>query len=113
MCTVTSPGFASIAAAMAVEQLTSVLQHPQGVISPILCRTKWGFVPHLLCGFLAQFRHSPLTGPGCDRYTGRTKIVRRSCIPLHPNAHPCDSSLRHASEAIQQSEIFRNAGGAG
>lgn len=89
MCTVTRPGLAPIASATAVELLTSLLQHPDGVHAPPpppnpelgpssqaeTGGSVLGAVPHQIRGFLAQFRNLQLIGRGWDRCTGCSEGV--------------------------------------
>ncbi|KAJ3497346.1 hypothetical protein NMY22_g19706 [Coprinellus aureogranulatus] len=90
MCTVTRPGLAPIASATAVELLTSLIQHPDGVHAPAPPPTSelaptisyaeqggsvLGEVPHQIRGFLAQFRNLKLVGHGYDRCTGCSESV--------------------------------------
>ncbi|TEB27722.1 E1-like protein-activating [Coprinellus micaceus] len=90
MCTVTRPGLAPIASATAVELLTSLVQHPEGVHAPapnpsteLAPTTSYaeqggsvlGEVPHQIRGFLAQFRNLKLVGHGYDRCTGCAESV--------------------------------------
>ncbi|KAH6901750.1 autophagy protein 7 [Coprinopsis sp. MPI-PUGE-AT-0042] len=97
MCTVTRPGLAPIAAATAVEILTSILQHPEGIHAQppppsatsgheFLPTSSYaeqghsvlGVVPHQIRGFLAQFRNLPLVGAGYDRCTGCSETVLKA-----------------------------------
>ncbi|TFK21522.1 E1-like protein-activating [Coprinopsis marcescibilis] len=90
MCTVTRPGLAPIAAATAVELLTSILQHPEGNhasppapnsdLHPTQSYAEQGesvlgVVPHQIRGFLAQFRNLNLVGDGFGRCTGCSEAV--------------------------------------
>ena len=67
-CTVTRPGVSMIAAALAVELMVSVLQHPDGQNAPAYIRKErdddlndedddllLGIIPHQIRGFLSQF----------------------------------------------------------
>ncbi|EAU81046.2 autophagy protein 7 [Coprinopsis cinerea okayama7 len=95
MCTVTRPGLAPIAAATAVELLTSVLQHPDGIhaqppppssaggAGDFLPTSSYaeqggsvlGMVPHQIRGFLAQFRNLQLVGSGYERCVGCSEAI--------------------------------------
>ncbi|GJJ14722.1 hypothetical protein Clacol_008989 [Clathrus columnatus] len=87
MCTVTRPGLASIAAASAVELLTSLLQHPLGLHAPPPTpqqneppqaptgESVLGLAPHQLRGYLGQFRNMLITGAAYDRCTGCSDLV--------------------------------------
>ncbi|KAM6493777.1 hypothetical protein JOM56_010138 [Amanita muscaria] len=86
MCTVTRPGLAPIASAIAVELLVSVVQHPDGVFAaaprPDVKESDeqnggsiLGSVPHQLRGSLAQFRNIPLIGAAYDKCTGCSETV--------------------------------------
>lgn len=66
MCTVTRPGVALMASALAVELLVSVLQHPQKVHAPHdtpPASSSLGEVPHQIRGFLRNFQQSKLCSP--------------------------------------------------
>lgn len=65
-CTVTRPGVSMIAAALAVELLVSILQHPDGGLAPADAKyrqeefsgdtaTALGIIPHQIRGFLSRF----------------------------------------------------------
>ncbi|KAL1324715.1 hypothetical protein HN51_034869 [Arachis hypogaea] len=75
-CTVTRPGLAPIASALAVELLVSILHHPEGIfaegdISNNVIGTSeqpLGILPHQIRGSLAQFSQMTLVGyssPSC------------------------------------------------
>ncbi|KAJ8116569.1 hypothetical protein ONZ43_g4414 [Nemania bipapillata] len=74
-CTVTRPGIASIASALLVELLTSLLQHPLGHHAPAPATTSsasqetnpadeyaLGIVPHQIRGFLNRFQNLVIKG---------------------------------------------------
>jgi len=68
-CTVTRPGIAAIASAMAVELLVSLLQHPLRAAAPAsLSATQdrgdhpLGLVPHTIRGFLSNFQNMNIVG---------------------------------------------------
>lgn len=85
MCTVTRPGVAPIAAAMAVELLISVLQHPLGVHAPAerpdtmdinpTYTSPLGCVPHQLRGQMYQWKTQIVEGEAYDRCTACSDYV--------------------------------------
>ncbi|KAE8539178.1 ubiquitin-like modifier-activating enzyme ATG7 [Cryptococcus gattii VGV] len=86
MCTVTRPGVAPIAAAMAVELLISVLQHPLGVHAPAerpdamdastgTSASPLGCVPHQLRGQMYQWKTQIVEGEAFDRCTGCSDYI--------------------------------------
>ncbi|TYJ54489.1 E1-like protein-activating enzyme Gsa7p/Apg7p [Cryptococcus floricola] len=83
MCTVTRPGVAPIAAAMAVELLVSLLQHPLGINAPADSSTSstidtpspLGLVPHQLRGTLHDWKTHLVEGAAYDRCTGCSKTI--------------------------------------
>jgi ubiquitin-like modifier-activating enzyme ATG7 len=74
-CTVSRPGLAPIAGALAVELLASLCQHPLGACAPAPSedstsqaqRGCLGVVPHQIRGSLSTFSSRLLTGPAFDR----------------------------------------------
>ncbi|MBW0488272.1 hypothetical protein O181_027987 [Austropuccinia psidii MF-1] len=85
MCTVTRPGLAPIASATAVEIMTAVLQHPDGIEAlaeigddsrPAESRESiLGVVPHQIRGFLSKFENMKLAGPAYDKCTACSETV--------------------------------------
>ena len=72
-CTVTRPGVASIASALLVEILVSVLQHPLGAHAPAPTKPfeergdhPLGIVPHQIRGFLSNFQNVIIKGSSYD-----------------------------------------------
>ena len=72
-CTVTRPGVAAIAAALLVEILVSLLQHPLGNSAPAPNGPSedrddhpLGIVPHQIRGFLANFQNIVIKGKSYD-----------------------------------------------
>ncbi|KAF4210754.1 hypothetical protein CNMCM8980_005809 [Aspergillus fumigatiaffinis] len=71
-CTVTRPGVATIASALAVELLISLLQHPQGAAAPAALPKDdrgshpLGLVPHQIRGFLSSFENISVIGRSYD-----------------------------------------------
>jgi ubiquitin-like modifier-activating enzyme ATG7 len=71
-CTVTRPGVATIASALAVELLISILQHPQGAAAPAALPKDdrgshpLGLVPHQIRGFLSSFENISVIGRSYD-----------------------------------------------
>ncbi|KAM0088287.1 Autophagy protein 7 [Aspergillus fumigatus] len=71
-CTVTRPGVATIASALAVELLISLLQHPQGAAAPAALpgddrgSHPLGLVPHQIRGFLSSFENISVIGRSYD-----------------------------------------------
>lgn len=63
MCTVTRPGGALMASALAVELLVSVLQHPEGAEAGAKEHSFFGEVPHQIRGFLHTFLQTKLYAP--------------------------------------------------
>ncbi|KAI7864677.1 E1-like protein-activating enzyme Gsa7p/Apg7p [Spinellus fusiger] len=76
-CTVTRPGLAAVAGALAVELMVSVLQHKDGKeaaadkSNPSLL----GLVPHQIRGFLADFHHLLIEGQSYNRCTACSPTV--------------------------------------
>jgi len=88
-CTVTRPGVSFIAAALAVELMVSVLQHPKGGLAasstvgtannsiPELL-TDFGLVPHQIRGYLDRFQNTLLTSKSFDRCTAcSSKVIEK------------------------------------
>ena len=76
-CTVTRPGGAAIASALAVEMLVSVLQHPDGPRAAApksadddLGEHPLGLVPHQIRGFLSTFTNMNVIGRSYDCCSG-------------------------------------------
>lgn len=63
MCTVTRPGGALMASALAVELLVSVLQHPERAEAAAQEQSFFGEVPHQIRGFLHNFLQTKLYAP--------------------------------------------------
>ncbi|RKP25930.1 ubiquitin-like modifier-activating enzyme atg7-like protein [Syncephalis pseudoplumigaleata] len=83
-CTVTRPGLAAIASAMAVELLVSILHHPQGANAPPETddtpeahdkERPLGVIPHQIRGHLASYRNLLVHGPAYDRCTACSSKV--------------------------------------
>lgn len=73
-CTVTRPGLAFLAAALAVELTVSLLHHPHKGRAAAQMRddaaeNKFGIVPHQLRGFLNQYNVLPLVGHSFENCT--------------------------------------------
>ena len=86
MCTVTRPGVAPMAAAVAVELLVSLIQHPLGILAPAerassvedsaKDKSPLGLVPHQLRGMLSHWSTALVEGAAYDRCTACSfKIV--------------------------------------
>lgn len=85
MCTVTRPGVAPIAAATAVEMLTSLLQHPQqkhvgstraGGDHVHTDESLLGVTPHQIRGQLGRFDNVQITGMAFDRCTACSDVIQ-------------------------------------
>ncbi|XP_063072142.1 ubiquitin-like modifier-activating enzyme ATG7 [Engraulis encrasicolus] len=82
-CTVSRPGLAMIAGALAVEMMVSILQHPEGgyaVASSSDDRmneppTSLGLVPHQIRGFLSRFDNVLPASLAFDKCTACSQIV--------------------------------------
>ncbi|XP_027354377.1 ubiquitin-like modifier-activating enzyme atg7 isoform X1 [Abrus precatorius] len=81
-CTVTRPGLAPIASALAVELLVSILHHPQGIFAEgdINSRTgateqPLGILPHQIRGSLSQFSQMTLVGYSSSSCTACSHTV--------------------------------------
>ncbi|ORZ01388.1 hypothetical protein BCR43DRAFT_486856 [Syncephalastrum racemosum] len=77
-CTVTRPGLAAMAGALAVELLVSVLQHPDGIHAAPNDEGLLGKVPHQIRGFLGQFNNMLIVGQPYDCCTACSDKVRRA-----------------------------------
>ncbi|TPX37245.1 hypothetical protein SmJEL517_g01103 [Synchytrium microbalum] len=85
-CTVTRPGLALMASALAVELLVTILNHPRGpwapgdVATPISESVNsptnpLGLLPHQIRGFLSHFSNLLITGQAYDRCTACSHVV--------------------------------------
>ena len=81
-CTVTRPGVSMIAAALAVELMVSLLQHPAGInaypdgeIDLNSENQGFGIVPHQIRGFLSQGKIFYPTTEAFSQCTGCSKVV--------------------------------------
>jgi len=84
-CTVTRPGLSSIASALAVELMISILHHPLGMLAPAdnsndndLTKpgtTPFGMIPHSIRGFITHFSNVLVTGVPYDKCTACSDIV--------------------------------------
>ncbi|ANB14742.1 Atg7p [Sugiyamaella lignohabitans] len=90
MCTVTRPGVALLAAALAVELLSSVLQHPLKALAPPYKGeedvdsgdqsssndpTALSITPHQIRGFLHKFDAMKIWGPSYDKCSACSEKV--------------------------------------
>ncbi|RCH91641.1 Autophagy-protein 7 (Autophagy-E1-like activating enzyme atg7), partial [Rhizopus stolonifer] len=88
-CTVTRPGLAAIAGALAVELMVSLIQHPKGIHAPADTATVsspssiLGLLPHQIRGFLGQFNNMLIIGQSYDKCT--------ACSPKILDAYEKDS----------------------
>lgn len=79
-CTVTRPGVAPIAAALAVELTMSLLHHPSGVDAPADNSTSpivqpLGILPHQIRGFAASFSQLLIVGNAFNKCTACSSYV--------------------------------------
>uniref|UniRef100_A0A672G4R2 Ubiquitin-like modifier-activating enzyme ATG7 n=1 Tax=Salarias fasciatus TaxID=181472 RepID=A0A672G4R2_SALFA len=90
-CTVSRPGLAMIAGALAVEMMVSILQHSEGgyaVASSSDDRmneppTSLGLVPHQIRGFLSRFDNVLPASLAFDKCTACSPIIIRSSHNFH------------------------------
>ncbi|ORE09599.1 E1-like protein-activating enzyme Gsa7p/Apg7p [Rhizopus microsporus var. microsporus] len=75
-CTVTRPGLAAIAGALAVELMVSLLQDPKGIHAEASTNASnssagsiLGLLPHQIRGFLGQFNNLLIVGQSYDKCT--------------------------------------------
>ena len=70
-CTVTRPGAAGLASALAVELAVSCLSHPLGPAAPPAgCESLLGGVPHTIRAYLSSFTQLTPVGPVFSQCTG-------------------------------------------
>ncbi|CAG8483624.1 5517_t:CDS:10 [Ambispora leptoticha] len=86
-CTVTRPGLAPIAGALAVELMVSVLHHEKGAAAPAhsslpiseslssATDSPLGIIPHQIRGFLTHFNNMLIVGQAYNRCTACSDIV--------------------------------------
>ncbi|XP_071960528.1 ubiquitin-like modifier-activating enzyme ATG7 [Antedon mediterranea] len=88
-CTVSRPGMSMIAAALAVELLVSILQHPSGGYAPADTSSKddhmtsqasspLGLVPHQIRGFLSRFHNMLPASIAFDKCTACSDTIIHS-----------------------------------
>ncbi|KAI9596157.1 hypothetical protein BDF19DRAFT_439814 [Syncephalis fuscata] len=86
-CTVTRPGLAAIASAMAVELLVSILHHPSGANAPPATEDApephdterpLGVIPHQIRGHLASYRNILVNGPAYNRCIACSSQIRQA-----------------------------------
>uniref|UniRef100_A0A669EUU6 Autophagy related 7 n=1 Tax=Oreochromis niloticus TaxID=8128 RepID=A0A669EUU6_ORENI len=90
-CTVSRPGLAMIAGALAVEMMVSILQHSEGgyaVASSSDDRmneppTSLGLVPHQIRGFLSRFDNVLPASLAFDKCTACSPIIQCRCVLMH------------------------------
>ncbi|CAO3677279.1 unnamed protein product [Umbelopsis ramanniana] len=92
-CTVTRPGLSSIASAMAVELMVSVLHHKLGANAPADTAaddtepnedsSPLGILPHQIRGFLGNFNNMLIAGKSYDRCTACSETVSHITSHLH------------------------------
>lgn len=86
-CTVTRPGLAPIAGALAVEMLVAMVHHPDGAAAPasggasglaaeeVESKSPLGALAHQLRGFLGSLQQLPVAGAAYDRCTACSESV--------------------------------------
>ncbi|MCL7037000.1 hypothetical protein MKW94_009982, partial [Papaver nudicaule] len=82
-CTVTRPGLAPIASAIAVELLVGILHHPDGILAPgenatagsASSEQPLGILPHQIRGSLSQFNQMTLVGHSSNYCTACSSTV--------------------------------------
>lgn len=75
MCTVTRPGVAPIASALAVELFISILQHPLRHLAPANSCSNFGEVPHQIRGFLHDYSQKRLSCPSFKHCSACSETV--------------------------------------
>ncbi|OAC98508.1 hypothetical protein MUCCIDRAFT_157418 [Mucor lusitanicus CBS 277.49] len=82
-CTVTRPGLAAIAGALAVELMVSLLQHPDGINAKADTSNNQtqssgsilGLLPHQIRGFLGQFSNMLIVGQAYEKCTACSEKI--------------------------------------
>eukprot|EP00898_Chlorokybus_atmophyticus_P004525 jgi/Chlat1/5073/Chrsp33S05065 len=82
-CTVTRPGLAPLASALAVELMVAILHHPQGMSAPAddakqvgePVSQPLGLLPHQIRGFLTHWSNLMVKGPAFDKCTACSSTV--------------------------------------
>ncbi|CAO3653968.1 unnamed protein product [Mucor fragilis] len=82
-CTVTRPGLAAIAGALAVELMVSLLQHPDGINARADTSNNQtqssgsilGLLPHQIRGFLGQFSNMLIVGQAYEKCTACSEKI--------------------------------------
>lgn len=75
MCTVTRPGVAMLASALAVEMAVSVLQHSQKKNAPPNAKSLLGLIPHQIRGFLNDLTTLKLESPAYKHCSACSRVV--------------------------------------
>lgn len=75
MCTVTRPGGAPMALALAVELFVAILQHPERNMAPAEATSRFGDVPHQIRGFLHGFLQVKLSAPAYKHCLACSEMV--------------------------------------
>lgn len=118
-CTVTRPGVAAIASALAVELMVSVLQHPLGALAPAPKMSvqqspnsvsydrdppdhALGLVPHQIRGFLANYQNMLIKGQSYDCCS--------ACSPKIVDAYKNDG-FNFVKKALEQSDYVEELSG--
>ncbi|CEP09205.1 hypothetical protein [Parasitella parasitica] len=90
-CTVTRPGLAAIAGALAVELMVSLLQHPDGINAKADMSSKQtqssgsilGLLPHQIRGFLGQFSNMLIVGQAYEKCTACSEKILNAYSKNH------------------------------
>ncbi|KAI8647244.1 putative autophagy ubiquitin-activating enzyme ApgG [Parasitella parasitica] len=85
-CTVTRPGLAAIAGALAVELMVSLLQHPDGINAKADTSSNQtqslgsilGLLPHQIRGFLGQFSNMLIAGQAYEKCTACSEKILKA-----------------------------------
>lgn len=122
-CTVTRPGLAPIASALAVELLVGLLHHPFGIYAPAdisgssgsgSTEQPLGIIPHQIRGSLSQFSQMTLVGHASNSCTACSEIVvsefqqNESDFILKAINHPTYlEDLTGLTELMNSANLFR------
>lgn len=109
-CTVTRPGLALIASALAVEMFISILQHPEHKYAPIsseLVREQTGahfasFIPHQIRGYLSTYSTVNMSGIAYDYCSACSKSIVDYVVQCIESDWPSLCNLLSDSSAVEK-----------